>query len=110
MPESLDQVVRRLAGGRCEYCLIPEAVFRFKHVLDHVLARQHGGPTQFSNLALCCRRCNQSKGPNLTGIDPETGQITRLFHPRTDNWADHFRYAEAVLVGLTPVGRATIGV
>jgi hypothetical protein len=110
MPESLEQIIRRLAAGRCEYCLIPEAAFRFKHVLDHITARQHGGPTQLANLALCCHRCNQFKGPNLTGIDPQSGEITRLFHPRQEVWTDHFRYEEAILVGLTPIGRTTIAV
>ncbi|MGI8961138.1 MAG: HNH endonuclease [Bryobacteraceae bacterium] len=82
--------VRRRAGHRCEYCLIPQAAFRRPFHIEHIIAKQHGGPTQLDNLALACWQCNLKKGPNLTGLDPETGDIVRLFHPRTDNWADHF--------------------
>ena len=69
MAESLDQNVRRMADNRCEYCRVPEAASRFGHVLDHIIARQHGGKTELANVALCCGRCNQHKGPNLSGID-----------------------------------------
>jgi 5-methylcytosine-specific restriction endonuclease McrA len=75
MPESLEQQVRRLASDRCEYCRIPETAARLKHVLDHIVARQHGGKTELNNIALCCGRCNQHKGPNLAGIDPQTGSL-----------------------------------
>jgi 5-methylcytosine-specific restriction endonuclease McrA len=27
------------------------------------------------NLALACHRCNLRKGPNLTGIDPMSGEM-----------------------------------
>ncbi len=108
MDRVLEQIIRRRALDRCEYCRMPEAASDLKHVLDHVIARQHGGRAQATNLALCCGRCNQFKGPNLAGIDPQTHQMSRLFHPRRDVWTEHFRYEEAVLIGLTPVGRATI--
>jgi hypothetical protein len=36
--------------------------------------------------------CNTRKGPNLSGLDPQTGELTRLFHPRQDRWQDHFRW------------------
>ena len=34
----------------------------------------------------------------------------RLFHPRKDIWDKHFRFEGARLVGLTPIGRATVHV
>ena len=34
--------------------------------------------------------------------------MTALFHPRRDDWAHHFEFQGAVIVGLTPVGRATV--
>lgn len=80
--------VRRRAQNRCEYCLIPQAAFRRPFHIEHILAKQHGGLTQFDNLALACWQCNLKKGTNLTSIDPETGAVTRLFHPRTDEWTD----------------------
>jgi hypothetical protein len=95
-------------AGRCEYCRAPEATTKLWHVLDHIIARQHGGTNDADNLALCCGRCNQFKGPNIAGIDSDTGNLSRLFHPRRDNWEEHFRYDQARLIGLSPIGRATI--
>jgi len=66
--------------------------------------------TIHSNLAFACNRCNRYKGTNLTGIDPVSGNITPLFHPRKDTWKAHFEFRGAVLMGLTPEGRATIRV
>lgn len=57
-----------------------------------------------------CTFCNAYKGPNIAGIDPETRQIVPLFNPRTDRWADHFRWDGPLLTGLTPSARATIEV
>ena len=106
--------VRRRAQHRCEYCLIPQAAFRRPFHIEHILAKQHGGLTQLDNLALACWQCNLKKGTNLTSIDPETGELTRLFHPRSDQWTDHFvpralesRVGRVQIVGLTPIGRAT---
>jgi 5-methylcytosine-specific restriction endonuclease McrA len=110
MPDRLEQSVRHSALGRCEYCRMPESASRLAHVLDHIIARQHGGKTEFNNLALCCGRCNQFKGPNIAGIDSGSGQMMRLFNPRLDNWTDHFHYQSATLIGLTPIGRATVAV
>jgi hypothetical protein len=31
-----------------------------------------------------------------------------LFHPRRDRWSEHFAWNDLVLVGLTPIGRATV--
>jgi hypothetical protein len=76
--------------------------------LDHIIAQQHGGKSTRANLAASCAFCNANKGPNLAGIDPRTKQLTRLFNPRTDRWADHFRWHDAYLVGLTPIGRVTV--
>ncbi len=60
------------------------------------------------NLALACCFCNRFKGPNLSGMDPITGQVVRLFNPRQDRWEDHFAWNAALLSGLTATARATI--
>src|SRR5690349_19661729 len=108
MEQALQQQVRRRARNHCEYCLFPESASTLKHVLDHVIARQHGGATTSDNLALCCGRCNSQKGPNIAGIDPQNGSLTRLFNPRTDKWGDHFAWSGAFIHALSPVGRTTI--
>jgi hypothetical protein len=106
--------VRKRAGYRCEYCLIPQALFRRPFHIEHIIAKKHGGTTHLDNLALACWQCNLKKGPNLTGIDPESGEIARLFHPRRDTWAEHFAFHEVEsktglieILGSTPIGRAT---
>ena len=76
--------------------------------IDHIIARQHGGATALGSLALSCLHDNLHKGPNLTGIDPVTKKVVRLFHPRRHKWHRHFRWEGPVLRGLTPLGRATV--
>lgn len=102
--------VRTRAGAACEYCRLPEAVSAAVFVTEHVIARQHGGGDGPDNLAYACDRCNLHKGPNIAGLDPDTGQLTRLFHPRTDDWDDHFEWFGHVLIGRTPIGRTTVRV
>jgi hypothetical protein len=75
--------------------------------VEHIMAKQHGGPDDLENLALACQLCNLLKGPNLTGIDPDSGDITRLFHPRRDRWALHFGMDGSRITGLTAEGRTT---
>ncbi len=33
-----------------------------------------------------------------------------LFNPRANNWHEHFAWNGANLVGITPIGRATVAV
>lgn len=106
----LREEVRRRAGGRCEYCLMPERWAELRFQLDHIVPEQHGGPTAGKNLAWACPRCNKHKGPNLAGIDPESGSLTPLFDPRTDKWREHFAWRGAELAGRSPKGRATVQV
>lgn len=112
MDELLRDLVQQRALGLCEYCHFPSewdaAAFAFQ--IDHIIAQKHGGRTVAENLALACYHCNNYKGPNIAGIDPLTEQMVRLFHPRQDRWADHFQWDGPILLGLTPVGRATIEV
>jgi len=104
---SLRLAVWQRAKGRCEYCLIHEADALLPHEPDHIIAAQHGGATTGENLALACYECNRLKGPNIASVDPESGQVVRLFHPRRDIWLEHFRLVGARLVPLTPQARAT---
>lgn len=110
MKPSLERLVRERASQRCEYCRLPQEFDARRMHIEHVVARQHGGRCDESNLALAWFRCNLRKGPNLAGIDPASGELTRLFHPRGDAWQDHFAWQGALLVGRTPVGRATVNV
>lgn len=110
MDAELAQAVRQRAGNACEYCHMPQVAHLLTFPLDHIIARQHGGMTEAENLALSCVRCNSYKGPNIAGLDPNSGELTRLFNPRTDTWTEHFALRSALILGQTDVGRTTIEV
>jgi hypothetical protein len=78
--------------------------------VEHILAKQHGGSDTPDNRCWSCHRCNLYKGPNLSGRDPLTGKVVRLFDPRRQLWKRHFEWHGAVLAGRTQIGRATIAV
>ena len=106
--ERLREEVSARAGRRCEYCLAPEALAFARHQVDHVIAEKHGGETALDNLALCCGLCNRRKGSDLSSLDPITGQVHALFHPRRDRWADHFELRGGEMLALTSAGRVTV--
>jgi HNH endonuclease len=93
--QKVAKIEQKWAAGRC---LAEESQ----------LFGSHGGDDDADNLALACPDCNLRKGPNLTGIDPQSGEVVRLFHPRRDRWFDHFGYEEQYVVGTTSVGRTSV--
>jgi hypothetical protein len=103
--------VRERAGNACEYCHLhqDDSPLAALH-LEHIIPKIHGGADHLDNLALACIDCNLHKGTNLTGIDPQTGVITELFHPRRHQWDDHFEWLGIYLSGKTSIGRTTIRV
>ena len=102
-----EALARDRAGRTCEYCGLEESWSLIPFEIDHIIARKHGGPSEEGNLAYSCFYCNSAKGPNIAGIDPESNEIVRLFHPRNDVWAAHFRSVHGVIQGTTAVGRTT---
>jgi len=110
IPAALRQLVRERAQGRCEYCLYPEEMSFLPFEVEHIIAEKHGGTTTADNLALACPYCNRFKGTDLGSLDPETGQLTPFFNPRTQRWTDHFRLDGARIVPLTPEGRVTVAI
>jgi len=110
MDAATRELVRRRADNRCEYCLLRQVHCELTHHIEHIVARQHGGSDHVDNLALACHRCNLCKGSNLTGIDPASGEVVALFHPRRDQWIDHFQFTGVHIEGITAVGRATVQV
>ena len=103
--------VRERARNACEYCHLhqddsPLAALHIEHIIPSI----HGGSDDIDNLALACIDCNLHKGTNLTGIDPQTNELTELFHPRRQAWEDHFEWQGIYLAGKTATGRTTIRV
>lgn len=103
-----DQVADE-AKHRCGYCLTAEMVVGAPMELDHITPEALGGTSEEENLWLACSFCNSYKGDRLAAPDPETGEMVPLFNPRRQAWNEHFAWAEngAIIVGLTPSGRAT---
>ncbi len=108
MDRATSDLVRQRAGNRCEYCRLPQHASALRFHIEHIVARQHGGTDDASNLALAGPECNFQKGTNLSGIDPDTGILNALFHPRRDQWTDHFARDGARVVGKTATGRTTV--
>ena len=108
MSAALRLRIRQRARARCEYCQLPDLLpqlLRFH--LEHIRPRCHGGSSSPGNLPWACARCNELKGPNLSGVDPDTSRVVRLFNPRRDAWARHFVWESLRIRGLTATGRAT---
>ncbi len=59
---------------------------------------------------MACRGCNHLKHTLIEWPDPNTRIVVPLFHPRRDQWTDHFAWSldTTQMIGLTSVGRATI--
>jgi HNH endonuclease len=112
MTSEVSTALRRLVSDRtqtkCEYCQLHQDFSIYTHEIDHVIATKHNGKTVEHNLALACLPCNRYKGSDLTSFDPLTGQLTRLFNPRQQQWNEHFRCDNGPLVGLTAIGRTTV--
>lgn len=108
MDARLRQSVKRRAKNCCEYCRLEQGQEPLPFHVEHIVPRQHGGKDVSNNLALACHHCNLHKGTNLSGIDPRTGKMTRLYHPRVDDWNEHFSNRAGEITGLSAVGRTTV--
>lgn len=102
--------VRMDAGDRCGYCLSRQEFVFAPLEIEHIVPTSRGGSDEVENLWLACRLCNSYKGSQIEAIDPATGGRYRLFNPRTQSWAEHFRWSVdgTTIEGLTPCGRATV--
>jgi len=102
--------IESLASARCEYCRAPQNACGYHFHLEHIIPLALGGTDDESNRALACASCNLAKSNRTTGRDPETDVETALFHPRQQQWREHFQWTGngQTLVGLTAIARATI--
>jgi len=96
--------------ARCVYCQTTVGNTGQPLTVDHIIPTAQDGSSAFDNLCYACRRCNEYKGATIKSTDPLSGTLVPLFHPRHDRWDDHFAWdATGIrIVGLTPVGRATV--
>ncbi len=108
----MDAATRRLVRDRaedwCEYCRLPQSAFPFLTFhIEHIYARQHVQDDRESNLCLACPNCNLHKGPNLTSLSADGGEILPLFNPREQTWDDHFEVVGGKVIGRTTIGEVT---
>ena len=102
--------VKAQAHSCCEYCRAQEQYSPDSFSVEHIIPLAKGGTNEIGNLAFACQGCNNRKYTNTEAIDPVTGVVVPLYHPRQQTWANHFAWNEnfTIIIGLTPTGRATI--
>ena len=108
VPAALRRAVSVRAEDRCEYCGLAQAGQEAAFHIDHILPVVAGGETILENLALACVSCSLRKAARRQALDPETGEMAPLFHPRRDVWHRHFRWDGVRVVGMTATGRVTV--
>jgi hypothetical protein len=108
IPARLRRLVIKRAKGRCEYCGLAQQGQEATFHIDHIVPKKDGGLTIARNLAWACVSCSLRKEGRAWAADPGTGEPAKLFHPRTQDWHDHFRWEGVEAIGLSPTGRATV--
>ncbi|NOT63116.1 MAG: HNH endonuclease [Acidobacteria bacterium] len=110
VPAELRRLVFKRARGCCEYCRCQVRYSPGSFHIEHIHPVELGGATSAENLALACQGCNSHEYTKTIAHDPATALPVALFHPREQNWADHFGWNEdcSLVLGLTPSGRATV--
>ena len=103
-------LVKARARNCCEYCLSQEEYSPDSFSAEHIIPRIKGGRSDLENLANACQGCNNRKFVSTEGVDPLTNETVQLYNPRLDVWSEHFawNYDFTLLIGLSPIGRATI--
>lgn len=98
------------AGRCCEYCRAPARYSVSSFSVEHIVPRARGGTATPDNLAYSCQGCNNFKYTKTSAIDPVSNVEVSLFHPRRQQWSEHFAWNEdtTLVIGVTATGRATV--
>ncbi|MBI3764688.1 MAG: HNH endonuclease [Chloroflexi bacterium] len=78
------------SNNQCAYCHSPTSITGARLVIDHIIPESAGGQTVLDNLCLACHSCNEFKGAEAEARDPLTDEFAPLYHPRQQEWKDHF--------------------
>ena len=81
-------------------------IVRF-HV-EHIVARQHGGRSEPEIWRWRVAAAISTRGRTSPALIPTAARLVPLFHPRQHRWSEHFAWEGTIIVGLTPIGRATV--
>ncbi len=91
IPSEIRNLVSQRAKNLCEYCQSQaDYSTESRFAVEHIIPVSAGGNSGVDNLALSCSGCNGYKYDKTEARDPATYQLTPLFHPRVQNWAEHF--------------------
>jgi len=74
----------------CQYC----GRRRVPLTLDHVVPRERGGGTNWSNLVCCCTKCNNKKG-NRTPEEAGMDLMRRPFRPKFIPYISYTKFLSA---------------
>lgn len=98
------------AQDHCEYCRSQVRFAMQSFNIEHIKPLYEGGKTTLNNLALACEGCNSHKHTKTKALDPISEELVPLFHPRRQQWSEHFAWNadSTLIIGLTPTGRATV--
>jgi 5-methylcytosine-specific restriction endonuclease McrA len=111
IPPTLRKSVILRANYCCEYCRIADIDSYYGFQVDHIISRKHGGRTLLLNLAYACPDCNRYKGTDLGTYIDNSLNLVRLFHPRLDDWEEHFATdASGLISAKSSIGIATLKV
>ncbi|MCL6752906.1 HNH endonuclease [Nostoc sp. CCCryo 231-06] len=104
------KAVAERAKGCCEYCRSQVSFAIQPFSVEHIIPKSQGGQTTLDNLALSCQGCNNHKYNKTVGSDIVSGNIVSLYHPRQQQWSDHFAWNDNfnLVIGLSPTGRITV--
>ena len=109
IPTAIRKAVALRANYCREYCRIADIDSFHGFQVDHIVSRKHDGKTHLNNLAYACPDCNRYKGTDLGTYLDSSLIFTRLFHPRLDNWHEHFEIDSSALISAQKeIGLATI--
>ncbi len=89
---------------------MPLNLFLTFHLRLNILSRSVDSTNNEANLALACRSCNLRKGIRISGISPDGCTETGFFHPRQNQWSEHFQVDidSGMIVGISSIGQVTV--
>ena len=103
-------LVKERANYCCEYCQALEDFATENFAIEHIIPVSKDGLNDIDNLALACLGCNNYKFVKTEALDPESQTLVLLFHPRQQEWKEHFKWSEDLteVIGQTDIGRTTV--
>ncbi|MHC5540062.1 HNH endonuclease [Singulisphaera rosea] len=86
----VSRLVEQRAEGRCEYCKMHQEPQGATYHVEHIHPRSRGGDSNINNPAWRRPGCNLRKSDRVEMLDPISTEIVPLFHPRKNDWTEHF--------------------